>query len=239
MGRAAAPPDRPSAAVEQAHAHAVPGGGVAQRPLRPVDLPLAGRDAGLLVRVGVAEHHLLHAAAGAYHRPVRLHREQLVEELAGHAQFVDLLQQRHEAETGDTAVDIDEAGLTREQHGRQDVVDAGGHRHDVGLDDLGAEPIEGGADGAEHFEHLGRLARQWGEGAGKWTAPVELAAQPGRALGPVEVGVGAIQLTGAVDELTDGIVVGGGVLADVHRRQVQPDRSHGANQIGQPPLGDQ
>ena len=63
MGGAAAAPHRAAAAVEEPQAHAVARGHVAQALLGPVDLPLAGGDAGLLVGVRVAEHHLLHVAA--------------------------------------------------------------------------------------------------------------------------------------------------------------------------------
>src|SRR3954449_12494393 len=54
--RAAAAADRPAAAVEQTQLHAEAPRRVAQAALSAVDLPLARRDAGLLVGVRVAEH---------------------------------------------------------------------------------------------------------------------------------------------------------------------------------------
>ena len=94
--RAAAASDRPAPAVEQAQPHAVPGRDVAQRALGLVDLPLGRGDAGLLVRVGVAEHHLLHVAAQLHDQPVRRVGQQIADHLARAAQLVDGLEQRDE-----------------------------------------------------------------------------------------------------------------------------------------------
>ncbi len=63
VGRAAAAADRAAAAVEEPQPYAVAARDVAQLALGAVDLPLRGRDAGLLVGVRVAQHHLLHVAA--------------------------------------------------------------------------------------------------------------------------------------------------------------------------------
>ena len=183
MGGAAAAPDRAAAAVEQPQPHAVPGGHVTQRPLRLVDRPLAGGDAGLLVGVRVAEHHLLQVAAGADDLPVRRQGQHLVEQVAAGVQLGRGLQQRHDADPGPAGVDVDQPGLAG-QHGRgQHVVDAQGHRDDVRLDDLGAEPVLRVADRVEHVEGLARRLGQrgvqrWPAGAGRsarrpaaWCAP--------------------------------------------------------------------
>jgi len=55
--------DGAAATVEQGEADAVPCRNVAQRSLGLVDLPLAGGDPGLLVRVRITEHHLLDVSA--------------------------------------------------------------------------------------------------------------------------------------------------------------------------------
>ena len=134
-------------------------GRVAQDPLGAVDLPLARRDPGLLVGVGVAEHHLLHVAARPHDRAVRRDRQEVVEQDARPAQLAHLLEQRHEADPGLPGVDVDEPGLAGQDDGGQHVVDVGGHRHDVRLDDGGAEAVEGTADGPEHLEDLARRGR--------------------------------------------------------------------------------
>src|SRR5206468_4597804 len=59
VGRPAAAPDRPTAAVEKGELDAMSPGGRDERGLGPVDQPVPGEIAGLLVRIGVAEHHLL------------------------------------------------------------------------------------------------------------------------------------------------------------------------------------
>ncbi len=150
VGRAAAPADGAAAAVEQPQPHPVPGGDVAQRALRLVDLPLRRGDAGFLVRVGVAQHHLLHVAAQRHDAAVGRVAQQLVEHLAAAAQLVDGLEQRHEPDPGHRlagpadsgAVHVDQPGLPGQHDGREHVVGAARHRHDVALDDLRAVGVE-------------------------------------------------------------------------------------------------
>ena len=165
MGRAAAPTHGPAPAVEEPQAHAVARRHVAQVPLGPVDLPLAGGDAGLLVGVGVAEHHLLHVAAGPHQGPVVGEGQELVDDGAGVAQLADLLEERDEPDARRPAVDVDEPRFAGQHDSRQHVVDATGHRHDVGLDDVGAEPVLGAADRRERLQDLGGRPGLHGEGA--------------------------------------------------------------------------
>ena len=63
--RSATPADRAAAAVEQGQLESVPAGRLDQRCLRPVEQPVRRQEARLLVRVGVAEHHLLAIAPSA------------------------------------------------------------------------------------------------------------------------------------------------------------------------------
>ena len=94
--RAAAAADRAAAAVEEPQPHLVLAGDVAGGALGPLDLPLRGRDAAGLVGVGVAEHDLLHVAAGRHDLAVRRVAEQPVEDRLDPLELVDGLQQRHE-----------------------------------------------------------------------------------------------------------------------------------------------
>ena len=114
---------------------------------------------GLLVGVGVAEHHLLHVAAGRDERPVRRQRQQLVEQLAGRAQLgrpsPAAARSRCRATLG---VHVDQPGLAGQHHGGEHVVDAEGHRDDVRLDDLGAEPVLRLADRGERRRTSRRAA---------------------------------------------------------------------------------
>ena len=213
--------------------------GVAQDPLGAVDLPLARGDPGLLVRVGVAEHHLLHVAPRPHDGAVLRDRQEVVEQDPRPAQLAHLLEQRHEADARLPGVDVDEPGLSGQDDRGQHVVDVGGHRHDVGLDDGGAEPVERTADGPEHLEHLGGAAGEAREGAGERAATSQLAHEPGAALHPVELAVGHLGLAEGVGHGGDGQVVRIGVLADVHRRQVDAHRADRADDGGQPALGDE
>ena len=63
VARAAAAADRPAAAVEQPQADLAALEDVDQRHLGLVELPARGQEAAVLVAVGIADHHLLHAAA--------------------------------------------------------------------------------------------------------------------------------------------------------------------------------
>ena len=65
VARAAAAADRAAAAVEQPQAHAVAAATSTSSLLGPVQRPLGGEVAAVLVGVGVADHHLLAAAARA------------------------------------------------------------------------------------------------------------------------------------------------------------------------------
>ena len=187
MGRAAAAADGAAPAVEEPQPYAVPGGHVAQRALRPVDRPLAGGDAGLLVGVGVAEHHLLHVAAGAHQRRYAGSDSSSSSEFDRRRQLGRGLQQRHEADRGPAPLcDVDQAGLAGQHHGGEHVVDAEGHRDDVRLDHLGAEPVLRLADGGEHVERLAGRLGQRGVQGGQRSAAGQLVGEQLGALQPVQ-----------------------------------------------------
>jgi hypothetical protein len=170
--------------MEEPKAYAMPGGHIAQRPLRPVDGPLRGGDSGLLVGIRIAQHHLLNVAPGADDRPVRGHREQLVEQGPTGVQLGDRLQQRHEPDPGARGVRVDQPRLAGQHHRGEHVVDAERHRDDVRLDHLGAEPVLRLADRAEHVERAAGGLRQRGVYTGQRAPPVQLAGEQCGALGP-------------------------------------------------------
>ena len=94
VGRAAAAADAAAAAVEQRQLDAVPRARGDDLFLRAVELPRRGEPAGVLRRVGVADHHLLVARDA---RAIPRQREQRVEHRAGALQIGGGLEQRHHA----------------------------------------------------------------------------------------------------------------------------------------------
>ena len=80
VGGSAAATHAAPAAVEESQLDTMRGTDIPQLTLGAVDLPLARRDPGVLVGVGVSEHHLLHPAARVDDGPVCRHGEQGVED---------------------------------------------------------------------------------------------------------------------------------------------------------------
>ncbi len=239
MRGAAAAADGAAAAVEQAQPDAVAVGDVAQSALGAVDLPLGGGDAAELGGVRVAEHDLLDVAAQRDEQPVGGVGEHLVQDAVGLLELVGGLQQRHDADLGDAAVQVDQAGLAGQHGGGEDVVGALAHRDDVALDDLVAEALEALADGVEDAEGLGAGLVQRGRGGGERAARAELL---GEQLLPVlagHVGVAPGLLAEAVEELAEGVVVGFGVLAHVHGGELEAEGLDGADGAGEAAVGDQ
>lgn len=117
-----------------------PGHGV-ELLLGPVDGPRGAGDAAELVGVGVADHHLLDVAAQLDEAAIGRDRQQLVEDGPGLAQLVDRLEERDHAEASDPVVHVDQTGLSRQHHDREEIVGAAGHGDDVALDDALAVAI--------------------------------------------------------------------------------------------------
>ena len=184
MGRPAAPADGTAATVEQPQAYPVLGRHVAQRALGLVDGPLRGGDPGLLVGVGVAEHHLLQVAPGPHQGAVRRQRQQVVQQLAAGVEFGRRLQQWYEADPCLSTVDIHESGLPGQDDRREYVVHAERHRDDVRLDDLGPEPVLHLPDGLEDPEGTASGVGQRYVHSGQWASPGQLAGQQFPAVGP-------------------------------------------------------
>ena len=119
--------------------------------LGPVDLPLRGGDARLLVGVAVAEHHLLHVAPQRDDPPVgrapTAGRRGPGRRRAARRPSRAGARSRCGPRPASTST---RPGLPGQHDRGEDVVGAAGHRHDVGLDHLGAEVVLGLADGVEH-----------------------------------------------------------------------------------------
>ena len=190
---------------------------VAQALLRAVDLPLAGGDAGGLVGVRVAEHHLLHVAA-----------------------------QRDDAAVGGVVEQVREDGV-RARAARSTVSSSGtkpmratppcrstrpasrasttaartssapaAHRDDVGLDRRRARSGRARCGRRRRSRRCCAPASSSGGGLdGERAARAQLASEQLAALVARQLAVGGDRLVQAVEQLAERVVVGVGVLAHV------------------------
>ena len=148
---------------------------------------------GVLVGVGVAEHHLLHVAAQRDEPAVRRVAEQVVEHAPGLAQLVDGLEQRHEADPRDAAVQVDQAGLAGQQRPpRARRRRPGSSRRCSSRTTSGPKRSRASRIVVEHRERAGARRRRAPAGCGRQRAPPgELLAQQREAVRARQVGVAA------------------------------------------------
>ena len=198
---------------------------VAQRPLCFEDLPLRGRHPGVLVRVGVPEHHLLRVPAALHDPPVHRIGEEIVKKVPRLAELGDGLEQRHEPDAGIDPARADQTRLTGEHRRSEDIVGTLGHRDDVALDHAVAEAVEGGCDRAEGPEGLRGLLAQPDERRHERTAAVELAGEQPGPFSPIETRVRPVELADSIEHFAEHDVVLLRVLADVERRDRESERA--------------
>ena len=206
--------------MEQPQRHVVLGGHVAEHALRPMDRPCGGGDAAVLVRVGVAEHHLLQIAPQRDHPPVRRLAQQVVEQRPGRVELVDGLEQRHEVDARHAGAEVDEPCVACEHGGGEDVVDALDHRDDVALDRFVAVAVEGLPD---HGEDPRGPRCVLVERRGRWCerSPAgQLLRQQPRPPGTVQRPV-VIARPEPIEQRTERVVVTRRVLTYVHGRELQ------------------
>ena len=126
------------------------------------------------------------------------------------------------------AVHVDQTGLAG-QHGRgQHVVGAHGHRDDVALDRIAAVGLQRLPDLGEHRERAGTGLVQRRRRTGQRPAGRQLLGQQAGSVIARQVGVEPVLLLQPVDELSDGVMVCLGVLANVQRGQMQTVDRDGA-----------
>ena len=100
-GRRAAAGDRAAAAMEEGDRDALLGADLGQLRLRLGKLPVGGDEAAILVRVRIADHHLLHLALPMRGAADQRHRQRLAHDRGRGAEIVDGLEQRHDGQRAD------------------------------------------------------------------------------------------------------------------------------------------
>lgn len=136
-------------------------------------------------------------------------------------------------------VQVDQPGLAGQYRRGEDVVGALAHGDDVGLDDLGAEDLQGAADGLEDAEGLLAGRVDGGGAGGQRPAGAQFLGEELGAVLARHVGVAPGLLAEPVEELAEGVVVGVGVLADVHGGELEAEGGQGADGAGEAPVGEQ
>ena len=96
----------------------------------------------MLRRIGVTQHHLLTISAKFDQTAIRGVGKHVGKDLARSVHLTSRLEQGDEADASHTRGEIDEPGVTSKHGDRKHVRGAGRFRHDVGLDDPIAEPIQ-------------------------------------------------------------------------------------------------
>ncbi len=149
--------------------------------------------------------------------------QQPVEELAGPAQLVDGFEQRNETDPGNPAVQIDEAGISRQHRRRQHIIDTARHRNDVRLDRTGTEPVQSLPNGDEGPERVGLSIIENRRRRSQRPPVGQLFGEEGRTGGPVQR---VVPDPDAFVELLQHSVMAVGVFSDVHGGQVEPEDGH-------------
>ena len=208
--RPAAAPERAAATVEERQLDATRPGRLDERRLRLVERPGRGDEPRLLVRIGVAEHHLLAVAAPRDPGPVGRIVEERPEDRAGGGQRVGRFEERDDVEDRRGGASLAGGGVPSELEHVGDVRGGRGEAHDVAVARLGPEPRLGRRDRPERGEDL--IERDARRDLGR----------PGRT-GP---------------ERGQRRLVDRRVLADLERGEVEPERPDLPAQLGDLAPGD-
>ena len=224
--RAAAAADARAATVEESPAHASVAAHLADVTLGLVQRPVGGEEADVLVRVGVAEHHLLHRVAED--RAVLGQGEQIGHDRRGVLEVGEGLEQRHGEDR--------EADLAGEDQRLEHVGDALGHADDVAAERARADLPDGGRDLADRADRgLERVGQ--GHAGGPQRAPrAELAAQQGETPGLGQRQVARRHLAGR-EQLGDRGTGQAAVLAQVEADEVAAEHPRGRPQRREQEVG--
>ncbi len=223
VARPAPAADRPAATVEETHLHPVPVEHAHQRDLGLVEFPVGGEVAPVLVAVGVAEHHFLHAAAARDDALPRRQREQLVHDDAAAAQVGDDFEKRHDVDVGHRlGARAQQPDLLQQDRDLQHVA------HAIGLGDhvvgkrSGTEAAVYRYGGVEDREFARRAFLVGDEWRAQGACEFDLGEQP---VAPLGLGQRRISFAAgtALDEFRDRLLVHPRVLAHVERLEMEPE----------------
>jgi len=207
--------------------------------LGAVEVPERGQDAAVLVRVGITDHHLLRQPVGearvaaGRERPLGHRvRQEGVEDAGAALQVVDGLEQRDHGQEamGVVRTTRGEAGLAGEQVNREEVRDRAGHRDDQRPQARGAMLADVHDQRAVAREHRIGLGADAGLLAHERTRRAELGVEEAEPAGLIPLGIVMVILAGGREELADGLVVEGAVLADIQAGHVEAEDAQEADE---------
>jgi hypothetical protein len=230
--------DGAAAAMEELDVHTGLGAHLGESGLAPLEGPLAGEDSGVLVRVRVPDHDLLARATGAAGATgVELQAgagdgefEEGAEQFRASLQVLDGFEQRDDGQQADHPFreHAQEAGFAGEDVDRQQVGHAPCHAHDQGTEAVGSVRFE-----VRREDAVGREDGV-GFGSGRGGRMEERARGTDLAFEEAEpFGLGPLFPLRGIDarggeQLSDGAVVEGGVLADVEDGEVESEGAEDA-----------
>ena len=209
---------------------------VHQLDLGLVQLPARGDEAAILVAVGIAEHHLLHAAAAIDQPAIVMQAEQPVHDLRGIAQIVDGFEQRHHID-GATPGRIDQPGFLEQHRDLEQIGHALGHRDDALRDHRRAIFGMRLRGDAEHRQLAGGFFAVADERRLQRPRAAQLGGEQRDPRVLIHRHVAGARDRG-VDQLGDGALMNGGVLPDVERGEMEAKAIDRAPQPPQPAARD-
>ena len=96
-----------------------------------VEFPARGQKPAILVAVGIAEHHFLHAAAAVEQARVFAQAQQFIHHITATAQIFDRFEQRHDIEIERSLARPQKTCFLEEHRSFENVGSAGGLRNHV------------------------------------------------------------------------------------------------------------
>ena len=183
--------------------------------LGALQCPARGQHATILGAVGIPQHHRLPVAARREMRAVHRVSEQRAHHRRGSLQVVDGLEQRRHVQRH--GIVLDAAGHPSQCKHRQRIGGSAAHADDVGAERVFAITCAGLAHGAEHREAArgGVVGCRVRQGTAEPAMQVREAFVE-RTRGPVAV----------AEQLGDGSVMHGGILAQVQAREMEAETAH-------------
>ncbi len=224
--------------MEQAQPHAVALEHLHQLGLRLVQFPAGGEEAAVLVRIRIAQHHLLRLAARVQQHAPDRNREQAVHDARGVAQVADRFEQRDDIHRRLPLMHVEQADLLQDEGDFQHVGHAVGLRDDVVRQrSLAVQLVHLGGGARDRQLALG-FGRELHEGRGQRARRAQFVDQHLDTLLLAQFEVVAADV-GVGQQFGDHALVHVGVLAQVECRQVEAEHARGVAQPAQAAARDQ